>query len=320
MVCARLCLLFFLLSVYLHADAQRRYSIRVQADYVRVPLTILDPSGHPLTDIRAEDLKVFENGKPRPIVNFVQDQGPVYVALAIDSSGSVQEELGELKHSAQQFARQFSDRDRICVATFSSDVELLQDWTHNKRKVRHSIDSVSKGFRTALYDALYALAEEQLKNVEGKRAIILLTDGLDNDSRLSLEDARRALLKDSIALYVVSKTRILELEVQKSQRVQFLQRVLKDLTGKSDDVVQKIVQKKERQMTELADATGGRIFFPDQPSEYHNIYEQVARELKQQYLLTYPPLSPERNLREFKKIEIDLPAKAATLIYRKGYY
>lgn len=316
----RILLLIFLLCAFARAGDQGRVNIRVKADYVRVPLTILDSSGRPLTDVRAEDLRVFENGEPRPIINFVQDQGPVYVALLIDSSGSLQEELGELKYSAHQFARHFSEQDRICVAAFSSDVDLLQNWTNNKRKVRRSIDSVAEGFRTALYDALYALAEEQLKSAQGKRAIILLTDGMDNDSRLGPEDARRCLLKDAIALYVVSKTRILEAEVQKSQRVQFLQRVLKDLTGKSDDVVQKIVEKKERQMVDLAETTGGRIFFPDQRSEYRNIYEEVARELKQQYLLTYPPLTQERNAKEFKKIEVDLPAKNATLIYRKGYY
>ena len=316
----RVLMLILLLCALARAGVQNPVRIRVNADYVRVPLTVLDSSGRPLMDVRAQDLRVFENGQPRPIINFVQDQGPVYVALLIDTSGSLQEEMGELKYSAQQFVRHFSDQDRICVATFSSDVELLQDWTNNKRKVRHSISSVAEGFRTALFDALYALAEEQLKNVKGKRAIILLTDGMDNDSRLGLEDVRRCLLKDSIAVYVVSKTRILEAEVQKSQRVQFLQRVLKDLTGKSDDVVQKIVEKKERQMVDLAETTGGRIFFPDQRSEYRNIYEEVARELKQQYLLTYPPLSPDRNAKEFKKIEINLPAKNAMLIYRKGYY
>ncbi|HEY3131730.1 MAG TPA: VWA domain-containing protein [Acidobacteriota bacterium] len=316
----RVLLLIPLLCVLARASAQDPVRIRVNADYVRVPLTILDSSGRPLTDVRAQDLQVFENGQRRPIINFVQDQGPVYVALLIDTSGSLQEEMGELKYSAQQFVRHFSDQDRICVATFSSDVELLQDWTNNKRKVRHSISSAAEGFRTALFDALYALAEEQLKNVKGKRAIILLTDGMDNDSRLGLEDVRRCLLKDSVAVYVVSKTRILEAEVQKSQRVQFLQRVLKDLTGKSDDVVQKIVEKKERQMVDLAETTGGRIFFPDQRSEYRNIYEEVARELKQQYLLTYPPLSPDRNAKEFKRIEINLPAKNAMLIYRRGYY
>jgi Ca-activated chloride channel family protein len=308
------------LIAFIKAEDQSAYKLRVQADYVRVPLSVTDAAGRAIATVKAEDLSVFEDGQARPIVNFVQDQGPVYAALLIDGSTSLQDELHEIKYSAHQFASFLTSRDRICVATFSSDVELLQDWTSSKRKVDRSIGSIKVGFRTALYDAIYAMAEEQFRNADGKRALILLTDGMENDSRLNYEATRGAVLKDSVAVYIISKTRLLRSEVQKSGRVQFLERVLRDLTGDGQDLVSEIIRKKERHMIDLADVSGGRIYFADEVPDYRNFYREVAAELKQQYVLTYAPVSAKRDLKQFKRIEVRTTIPQARLVYRKGYF
>jgi len=316
----RIFLFLIPLIVFIKAEDKQPYKLRIQADYVRVPLSVTDATGRFIPTVKAEDVSVFEDGQGRPIVNFVRDDGPVYAALLIDGSTSLQEELHEIKYSAHQFASFLTSRDRICVATFSSDVDLLQDWTNSKRKVDRSIGSIKVGFRTALYDAIYAMTEEQFKNTDGKRAIILLTDGMENDSRLSYEATRVAVLKDSVAIYIISKTRLLRSEIQKSSRVQFLERVLRDLTGDGQDLVGEILRKKERRMIDLADVSGGRIYFADDLHDYRDLYRQVATELKQQYVLTYAPVSPKRDARQFKRIEVKTAIPDARLVYRKGYF
>lgn len=296
---------------------QAPFSISVQAEYIKVPLTVLDAQGKILADVRREDLEVFENGVRQEIANFVVDKDPIDVILLIDVSSSLRREIKDLKKVAGKFAEAFDDEDRLCVIGFSADSELVLDWTSKKGRVKKAVNSLELGHRTAMYDALFVSCREQFQPSKRKRAIILLTDGLDNESRVSFEDALAAVVEANAAAYVVSKTRIAQQGIERSHRIAFLAGVIRSQTGEEADFVKELFDKKELELEKLANSSGGRVFYPLQSSDLKGAYEQVAFELQNQFLLTYRPSSAEPG---FRTIQVRYKGSPGRVVYRKGYY
>ncbi|MGI8782938.1 MAG: VWA domain-containing protein [Acidobacteriota bacterium] len=296
---------------------QPPFSISVQAEYIKVPLTVLDAQGKIIADVRRQDLEVFENGIRQEIANFVVDKDPIDVILLVDISSSLRREIKDLKKVAGKFAEAFDDEDRLCVIGFSADSELVLDWTSKKGRVKKAVNSLELGHRTAMYDALFVSCREQFQPSKRKRAIILLTDGLDNESRLGFEDALTAVVEANAATYVVSKTRIAQQGIERSHRIAFLTGVIRSQTGEEADFVKELFDKKESELEKLANSTGGRVFYPLQSSDLKGAYEQVAFELQNQFLLTYRPTSAEPG---FRAIQVRYKGSPGRVVHRKGYY
>ncbi len=314
-------LLFFgawLIYLTSAAYSQQPPHFTAQADYVRVPVSAFDSRGKLLLQLEREQFTLFDEGEPRQIDNFLLDESPIFVVLLLDVSGSVKDELDPITEAALGFARAFGPDDRFAALAFSDETVVLQEWTSDLRALRRSLRKLQPGYRTALYDALLSTAQEKFNRVSGKKAIILLTDGLDNESSSSHESVVSQLISSGISVYVISRTRFVRSEVEKNERVAFLNQVMNDVLQEDSDFVEIYFREKESAMSQIAEATGGRALFPKGLDELKGTYLEVARELKNQYVLTFRP--PFESELEFRRIEVRCSKIDGKLSHRRQYH
>jgi len=310
-------MILYLTLLLAFALGQESPKYRVNAQFVKVPVTVLDENGRSILGLEREDFQLLDEGQERTIENFVLDKSPVHVVFLLDVSGSIEEELQEIKHAVLRFAQAFGKEDRLAVIAFADEIHLLQDWTNKPKDLRKSLKKLKRGYRTALYDALFMTANEKLSKVIGKKVIILLTDGLDNESAASYESVKDELISSNTVLYIVSRTRLIREKIQDSSRVKFLDSILKNVLDESKSFVDIYFEGKEAAMTYLAEVNGGRTLFPPSLPALGQAYIQIARELKTQYLLTFLP--PEHSETEFRHIEV-LCRKEVGKIYQRQIY
>jgi VWFA-related protein len=228
-------------------------------------------------------------------------------------------ELKKIKAAAEDFAEALSRDDRISVIAFDDEVNRTLDWTDDTGKVRKALGKLRSGVRTALYDAMYYAAHEQFKGIEGRKAIILLTDCVNNQSRVSLRDVSLSIVQSQASLYVVSKTAIVKEQAKRERRVIMISDILKRLFGDDEDYIDEFFRKREGEMSDLSEKTGGRCFFLTDYRYLKDIYAEVARELKSKYYMTYVSnqvLLPDT----YHGISIEYLEPAPKVVYRKGYY
>jgi VWFA-related protein len=299
-------------------DQQKVPTFSVSVDLVKVPITVFALNGAPIQDLNRNDFRIYEDGEPQQIHNFSVDKNPVSVVLLLDSSGTVVKEWKQIKEAAEGFSDALYKGDRISVITFSDDVQLVLDWSEDTRQVRKSLGKVQLGLRTNLYDAMLEAAQDQLKNIEGRKAIILLTDFLNNQSLVGYQEAVQAIVQSQASLYIVSKTMMVREAARTQRRVVILNDIYQRLFGDAN-YIDEFFAKKEAQMTDLAEKTGGRCYFPINYNQIKDVYKQVAQELRNQYYLTYVSESTKaRN--SFHRITVEYLQPSSKLIYRKGYY
>lgn len=291
----------------------------VSVNLVKIPISVFDSEGNLVPNLRGEDFRVWEDQAPQQIRSFGLDVNPVSVVLLIDTSMSEKTELIKIKEAAMEFAEALSQEDRISILGFDDEVYRALDWTNEIKKVRKALGKLHLGGRTALYDAMYVAANDQLKEIDGRKAIILLTDCLNNQSSVGFHDASLTIIQSQASLYVVSKTAIVREQAAHEKRVLMIEDILKRMFGNDEDYIGEFFEKKESEMSELSEKTGGRCFFPTDYSRLKNIYSEVARELKSKYYLTY--VSNQKLLpNSYHRISIEYLEPLSKIIYRKGYY
>jgi len=294
-------------------------TISVSVNLVKVPISVFDHRGNLVKNLRREDFRIWEDQVQQEIRSFGIDRNPVSVVLVLDTSMSGKSELKKIKEAAEAFTKALSSGDQMSLVAFDEDVQRAVDWTEDRKKIRKALDKLRPGWRTALYDAVYFAAKDQLKDIDGRKAIILLTDSLDNYSRSSFRDASLAVTESQASLYVVSKTAIVREEARNERRVKILDNIYKQLFGDDANYIDEFFEKRETEMKDLAEQTGGRCFFPLDYDGIKGVYSEVARELKSKYYLTYIS-NQEMDKNSYHRISIEYLRPASKILYRKGYY
>jgi Ca-activated chloride channel homolog len=313
---AALLLVFFCVNSPLRAE-QSSPRFKIEASFVKVPVTVSDSKGRMIQGLRRDDFRIFDEGEERSIDNFILDKTPLSVVLLLDVSGSVRDELEEIKDAAVLFSRAFDREDRIAVVTFADKVALLQDWTNDSGKIRKSLKKTEPGFRTAFFDALLTVRAERFKHVSGKKVVIVLTDGVDNESKAGFDAVLHDLVQSDVALYIVSRTRLVLPQIQSQARIEFLNQVMKNVLKDNSDFVELYFREKEIALEHLAESTGGRVLYPAQLSDLSSSYEELSRELKSQYLLTFRP--PSESDKRFRSIRVHCSNPVAIINHRQQY-
>lgn len=303
--------------------------LRLRAEEVLLNVTVTDSYGHQATELVKDEFIVAEDGQRQDIASFVISSVPVNVVLMLDASGSVVSQINSLRAAAMHFVSQLGPEDKISVIVFHTNIELIQDWTAKAEDVRHALSwrfkpgmvqtkqgSFDYG-STALYDALYSAADEQLAKVEGRKAIILLTDGDDTSSKLTYEQALTAIVKSSSVIYVISKARAFINELNKYRGK--ASRVFGGGSAQMADMMVGRFERAEALMTSLSTRTGGRIFSPLEEKEMKDVYAQVAHELKNQYIITYVPKNLEHDGR-LRHVKVFLARPGYSARTRDAYY
>jgi Ca-activated chloride channel homolog len=302
--------------------------IRLRADEVLLNVTVVDPYGRQATDLAREEFIVAEDGRRQDIASFLISSVPVNVVLMLDASGSIVSEINSLRDAAMQFVEQLGPEDKLSVVEFHTKVELIQDWTSKADDVRHALswrfkpgmvmtkDGHYEQGSTSLYDAIYATADEQLAKLQGRKAIIILTDGDDTSSKVTYQQALASMIRTSAVVYVVSKARAFITEIN-SQYGGKVGRIFGTANGAQMYTAR--LERAERAMTELSTRTGGKIFSPLKDSEMKSVYAQVARELKNQYILTYVSKNEARD-GGLRQVRVYLTRPGYSVRTRESYY
>ena len=298
--------------------------VRINSSEVLLPVTVRDADGRLVTGLGKNDFKVFEEGREQPLSDLSLRQVPVDVALLVDSSSSVAESFEDFRRAAEEFAGRVSTDDRFCLVKFDDRVELLLDWSKSRLQLRRALGRLSTGVFTRFNDALLLAAREQFQKNERRRALVVLSDGIDsNRGSATTEAALRALLETQVTVYAIANT-----EIERTRKRSELDNIL----GGDDASVRfnqlrigdlreslRVLDASEQNLGALTRATGGRLYRPQSFRSLESVYAEIADELRHQYALYYTPTAPARDGR-FRRVRVEVPGRDYEVSTRVGYY
>ncbi len=276
----------------------RVLTIKVPSNEVNVVFTVTDKHGKRVTDLKQSDFRVMDDNRPPDEIRsfHAETNLPLQVGLLIDASNSVRDRFKFEQESAIEFLNQTVRRnyDLAFVVGFDVTPEVTQDFTDNTEALAHGVHELRPGGGTALYDALYYACRDKLlqasKATPVRRAIILLSDGEDNQSHVTREEAIEMAQRAEAIVYTISTN-------------------VSGSKGAGDKVLERI-----------ADATGGRAFFPFQIRDVADAFAEIQDELRSQYAMSYKPADLKKD-GHYRTIEIVAnDRKNFRVRSRRGWY
>jgi Ca-activated chloride channel family protein len=300
--------------------------VKVDTTEVMFPVTVRDGSGQLINNLTRNDFRVFEDNTPQPLSDLALRQVPVDVILMVDASSSVANNIDDFRRAAQGFAAKLESDDRISLIKFDDRIELLQDWTKSRFQLQRALNRIEPGMYTRFNDALLLAAKEQFggPSLKSRRAVIVLSDGIDNgQGTTTLEAALQAMIRSQVTAYIVSNTEI----SRAAKRAE-----LDTLLGGTESSIRfnqvnidrlrlgiQALDKSEENLAALARATGGRLYKPLTFDALESTYAEVADELRHQYALYFTPLNKSRD-GSFRRVRVETANPAYRPQTRVGYF
>jgi VWFA-related protein len=272
-----------------------KYTFRKQVNEVTLSATVLDSRRHLVTNLDTANFIVYEDNQPQKITFFRREDIPVSLGIVVDNSGSMRTKRAAVTKAVLNLMQASNPQDEVFVVNFNDDPYLDQDFTNKLEPLKEALDRVDSRGGTALYDAVIASADHLAKGAKKeKKVLLVVTDGVDNESRESLEQAIRKVQDDNgPTIYTIG--------------------ILGDEPG---------IKRAKRALQSLSDQTGGVAFFPKDLAEVDEISQEVARDIRNQYSITYKPTNPRTNggYRHLK-VEAHAPGyKDLQVRHRDGYF
>jgi VWFA-related protein len=264
---------------------------------VNVVFTVTDKHGRYVKDLKKDDFKIFDDSKPALSIRSFRNETdlPLQVGLLVDASNSVRDRFKFEQEAAIEFLNQIvrHNYDTAFVIGFDTTPEVTQDFTDNSELLSKGVRALRAGGGTAMYDALYFACRDKLLKAPHtgpvRKAVILLSDGEDNQSRVTREEAIEMAQRAEVIVYTISTN-------------------ISGAKGQGDKVLER-----------MADATGGRAFFPFQLRDVTDAFSAIQDELRSQYQLAYIP-EDFRSDGRFRSIQIQADQKQFHVRARRGYY
>ena len=274
--------------------------LRINAELVQLHVRVIDRNNKPINNVGQNEFHVFEDGVPQTIESFTREEVPISYGLAVDTSGSLRSQLQSVVDAGKTIINSNKTGDETFLVRFiSSDkIETVQDFTANKELLMDGLDSFYvEGGQTAIIDAVYLSAEhvsEYRKGDEGdrrRRALIVITDGEDRNSFYKQEQLFARLREEDVQIFVIGFVN----ELDKDQGL-----IRKSPREKAVNLINK-----------LASETGGRAFFPDSVADLPQIANEIIRDLRTQYVVSYNPTNKvqDGSYRAIK-VTVDQPANS----------
>ncbi len=259
---------------------------------VRLPITVLDKRGQFVSGLAQTDFQILEDKVPQQIDSFTSEENnnlPLYVAVLMDTSPSTAGKLKFEQESAMNFIQTVvrPRKDRVLFATFDDRVTLRQDFTDRLELLDRAVFAIKKtGEKTALYDAIWQFCDEKMRSAQGRRALVVITDGEDTYSRADINDAIDIAQRTETTLFAISTKAGLSSAVPGVESGQVKDRGDKDLDR-------------------LCDETGGMAFFTGDMLSLERSFSKIAKELRSQYLITYRPTN-DRYDGSYRRVDVKL--------------
>ena len=258
--------------------------VKVNTELVTLNVRVIDRNNRPIDNVRQNDFHVFEDGVSQPIESFSREEVPISYGLAVDTSGSLRSQLQGVIDAGKTIVNSNKPGDETFLVRFisSDSIETVQDFTASKDLIMDGLDELYiQGGQTAIIDAVYLSAEHVAEYKKGddndhrRRALIVITDGEDRSSFYSQEKLFARLREEDVQIYVIGFVRELDKDsglIRKSPR-----------------------EKAVNLINKLASETGGRAFLPESLSELPRIADEIVRDLRTQYVVSYNPTNKSRD-------------------------
>ncbi len=271
------------------------FIFRKEVDEVTLHATVVDDKNRLVTGLQRGDFAVLEDGKPQKITSFRNEDIPVALGIVIDNSGSMRDKRPAVNTAAINLVKASNPQDKVFVVNFNEEYFLDQDYTSQIPKLKDALERIESRGGTALYDAVVASADHLKKSgALEKKVILVVTDGEDNASRESLEQAIKRLQEENgPTIYTIG----LLWGDERSKRA-------------------------HRALREMAEDTGGVAFFPKDLGEVESITQQIAHDIRNQYTIQYKPSRPQRE-GGYRQVKVEAQAhgyKKLQVRTRSGYY
>lgn len=272
----------------------------VDSTLVLIPATVTDPSNRFVLGLRKQDFHVFEDGVEQSISNFSGEDAPLSIGILFDSSGSMDDKLRTSRKAAIQFLQTMNPQDEAFLIEFGDKAEVSVPFTHKIEDVQARLQAIQPGGLTAMLDAA-EMALHEMKNARNSRkAILIISDGGDNNSKYSSSQIQDLVREADIQVYAM---------------------------GVFEPVLFPGLSKEEvsgpRLLSELSEQTGGRAFTASDPGDLPSVASRIGIELRNQYMLAYSPKNQAKD-GKYRKIEVkvDQPKGMPTMKvhWRLGYY
>jgi len=272
--------------------------IKVDVNLVVLHTTVNDDRGKFVDGLAQDNFRVYEDKVEQKLSIFKREDIPVSMGLVIDNSGSMRDKRPRVNEAALTLVQSSNPQDEAFVVNFNDDfyLDLDKDFSSNIPELKEALERIDSRGSTALYDAVIGSLDHVKKGAKEKKVLLIVTDGEDNTSRNSLEKTLREVQKTSTVIYTIG------------------------LLGQEN---KKSAKNARRALTEIAQASGGLAFFPENVDDVHAICEQVAHDIRHQYTLAYYPSNGARD-GTFRTVHVDVipPRGHGKLVARtrNGYY
>jgi len=298
MIRANFCIFLLLAACVCHAQEAPSTTVRVDVKLVNVFVTVTDAHGAPIGSLKQNDFKLSEDGKEQKISVFDKESAlPLSIVLAIDTSLSTRRDLPLELASARRFAHTvLRPQDGIALFQFSEIVNEVLPFTSQLKSLDRAIERLHPGSATALYDALF-LGSQALDKRQGRKVMVVITDGGDTASKVDYQDAVRSAQEAESIVYS-----IIVVPVEASAG--------RDTGG-------------EHALVQISEDTGGKYYYASSLAQLDDAFKQISDELRTQYLLAYYP-SQRLSESEFRRIQVRVDgvpdASSLKVRHRTGYY
>jgi Ca-activated chloride channel homolog len=302
--------------------------VRIDTNLVTVPVSVLDRDGRFISDLKREEFKVFENGVEQKLAYFDSTEKPFTVALLLDTSGSTFFHLWEIKEAAIAFAKQLRPQDRVLIVTFDRLVMLLTEATNDQNVITEAVQrNAITGFSTRLYDAIDLVIKARLNKIEGRKAIVLFTDGVDTasyqatyKSTLHKVDEMDVLIypvqydtTDFVAAQTRTNATIVTTTISGRNIPTRSSSEITYGTPKASGPGTSIFDYKlaDQFLHQLATKTGGRLYEANERTQLTEAFSKIAEELRHQYSIGYyPQTTLQSGERREIRVRVDRPELA----------
>jgi len=274
-------------------------SVITNTDLITLTVTVTDTYGRYVSGLSKGAFSVFDNKQQQEITFFSDDDSPVSVGVIFDVSGSMSgDKVRRSRDALSKFIQTSHDSDEYFLIAFNSRAQLLLDKTRDGDSILNKLTFIETKSQTALYDACYLGVEKVQRGSHPKRALLLISDGQDNDSRYTFNELRKLLKESDVVLYAIGI-----------------------LSG--SDAGSSLGMEGQGILDELSGVSGGKAFFPRSAAEMDDIFEQIALELRHQYSIGYKPDSFQNDGKWHRvKVKVTPPRGLPRLFVRskEGYF
>lgn len=273
-------------------------SIRVNVNLVVLHTTVLDESSHFVDGLKPENFRVAEDRIQQKLSVFKREDIPVSMGLVIDDSGSMRDKRARVNAAAITFVQTSNPEDEAFVVNFNDDfyLDLDKDFTSSIPEMKEALERIDSRGSTALYDALIGSLDHLKKGSREKKVLLVVTDGMDNASRTTLQKTLHEIQSSDAVVYAIG------------------------LLGDED---KKDRKQGTRALKQIAEASGGLAFFPESVEEVESLCTQIAHDIRNQYTLAYYPSNAKRD-GSFRAVQVQVipPHGRGKLVARtrNGYY